>query len=137
MSISGVSASPVAGSGTLTYRVNSSSWTTIDMAGSGDSYVATIPGQECGSIVDYYVSADASNGQSYSSSTYSVLAATDLVIAFDDDFDTNQGWTVVNLCAITIIVFCPLRRRISSTISRSVSLSNALVASSITKRLRS
>ncbi|MCH2161758.1 MAG: hypothetical protein MK085_07775, partial [Phycisphaerales bacterium] len=96
VNVSGVSASPIAGSGTITYRVDGSSWTTTDMSGSGNNYTAQLPGAECGAMVDYYVSADASNGQTYSSGTYSVLAASDLIIAFDDDFDTNQGWTVVN-----------------------------------------
>lgn len=96
VNVSGVSASPVAGSGTLSYRVDGSAWVTTDMSGSGNSYVANIPGAECGAIVDYYVSAGASNGQTYDSNTYSLLAASDLIVIIDDDFDTNQGWTVTN-----------------------------------------
>ena len=96
VSVSGVSATPIAGSGTLTYRVDGSAWTTIDMNGSSNDYVASLPGAECGLSVDYYVSADASNGQSYNSGTYSALSATEFVIAFEDDFDTNQGWSIEN-----------------------------------------
>jgi hypothetical protein len=92
--VDGISASPVPGSGTLTYRSGGGSWTTIDMDGSGNAYTANIPGAECGELVDFYVSAEATNGQEYDGATFSALSATDLIIAFDDDFDTNQGWTV-------------------------------------------
>ena len=101
VNVSGISATPIAGSGTLSYRFDGAAWNQIDMNGSGNSYTANIPASECGTVVDFYVSAQATNGITYDSATFTALSASGLITAFSDDFDSNLGWSVVNDAALT------------------------------------
>ena len=68
---------------------------------SGGMFQATFPASDCGTQVNYYVTADTTNGQTQVSpagapaSTYSAIAAFDLpAIAFSDNFESNTGWAV-------------------------------------------
>lgn len=67
---------------------------------SPNNYEATFPSSTCGDVVDYYFQADSQGGATVTSpfnapsSNYSTLSAFDVSVAFDDDFQTNQGWTV-------------------------------------------
>lgn len=67
----------------------------------GNTYEANIPGSNCGSEVRYYIAAETTNGLPQTApagapaSSFSVISAFDApVVAFDDDFESNQGWTV-------------------------------------------
>ncbi|MBM90950.1 MAG: hypothetical protein CMJ35_04960 [Phycisphaerae bacterium] len=72
----------------------------MTMAG-GDTFQADLPGSDCGSEVKYYFTADTTSGLPQSapadapSAYYSLISAFEApVVAFDDNFETNQGWTV-------------------------------------------
>ena len=102
--VSAISASPVPGSGRLTYRTDGGTWNTVNMTeGSTNSYTATLPAAECESIVEYYVSASVLGGDVYSNpadapaTSYSAIGATDQIITYDNDFETQGlGWSVTN-----------------------------------------
>ncbi len=85
------------GSGLLYYSVNGGSFTNTPMVVTGtDDYDAIIPGQDCNTIVRYYFSAQTQSAQiDYNpdiGNSYSAVVATDVAMAFYDDFETDQGW---------------------------------------------
>ncbi len=63
-------------------------------------YDIQFPTSECGSTVAYYFSAQSTGGQTCNSpsdapnNSYSALSADSVDVSFDDNFETNQGWTV-------------------------------------------
>ncbi len=61
-------------------------------------YHATLPAAACGSRYDYYISAEeATTGTYYDpspSAPYTAAIADSQVIIFEDNFETNKGWTV-------------------------------------------
>ncbi len=67
-----------------------------------DMYDAVFPSASCGTVVRYYITAETTTGTEHSdpigapATTYSALSAVDLIITFEDNFETNQGWTVAN-----------------------------------------
>jgi choice-of-anchor B domain-containing protein len=74
------------------------------MSSIGDNqYVGTFPASSCGTEVRYYVTAETTDGEVFESPSgapanfYTTLSASGLDIAFADDFETNQGWTVQNV----------------------------------------
>ncbi|MEE2895387.1 MAG: hypothetical protein VX726_06540 [Planctomycetota bacterium] len=106
--VTAVSIDPIPGSGRLFYRVDGGSFTSVAMQGSGNSYTATLPAAECESIVDFYVTAQADGGSTFSSpanapgTAYSALSATDLIVAYENDFELSSiGWDVVNDAGLT------------------------------------
>ena len=67
----------------------------------GTTYAANLPGSDCGSEVRFYITADSTTGfaqnspQDAPSAYYSVISAYEApVVTFDDNFQTNQGWSV-------------------------------------------
>ncbi len=67
----------------------------------GDIYAAALPAADCGSQINYYITANDTEGfeqtapQGAPTTSYSVIAATDApALVFEDNFETNQGWTV-------------------------------------------
>jgi C1A family cysteine protease len=68
-------------------------------------YDALFPQADCGIEVPYYFSAEEVGGQANNDpplapdNAYSALIADEVVVLFEDDFETNQGWTVENSCA--------------------------------------
>ncbi len=95
----------VPGSGLLHYRFEDRDFlATSFIALGGDLYTATMPSAKCGDTPEFYFSADGDGG----STIYNPPAApTELysarvgwaTITYEDDFQTNQGWTAVNLGA--------------------------------------
>ncbi|MBD3219366.1 MAG: hypothetical protein GF310_13925 [candidate division Zixibacteria bacterium] len=90
---------PVPGSGMLHYRINGGTYTSTSMTEtSPNNYEATLPASSCDSIVEFYVSADEQSSGSYNdpdpSSPHSAIVATSVTTSFEDNFETNQGWTV-------------------------------------------
>jgi hypothetical protein len=97
---------PVQGSGQLHYSIDSTPFVSVDMYESEPNrYEATLPAIDCGSIIEFYLTADEETAGTFSDpkdapdETYNALPATDIVVVFDDNFETDQGWTVVNNCA--------------------------------------
>jgi hypothetical protein len=109
--VNAIASSPVAGSGLL-HVDDGSGWRTVAMAdGAPGHFTGTFPGlaaAECGDVIQWYVSVDATDGHTYSNppsapatsftSTGTHPGWTETVIA-DLDFETATGWTVndVNL----------------------------------------
>lgn len=68
-----------------------------------DLYEAVFPEAPCGTVVEYYVSAETTAGNEHTdppnapTTTFAALSAADLIITFEDDFETNQGWAVENI----------------------------------------
>ncbi len=95
--------SPVAGSGTVSYRVGGGAFTTVPMTeGTPNEYEATLPAADCMEVVEYYFSVDDAGGMTITDppgapgSAFVALVATGSTVSFADDFETNQGWTVQN-----------------------------------------
>ena len=89
------------------YRENDDSFTSIPMAAAGgDNWTVNLPATTCGSTVDYYFSAEDTDGGMRTLpvgaplATYSSTSAAAIAVSFEDDMETNPGWTVQNV-AIT------------------------------------
>jgi hypothetical protein len=67
---------------------------------SPNNYEATFPSSPCGAILGYYFEADSTSGSTVASplnaptDAYSTVSAYNTTVSFDDDFQTDQGWTV-------------------------------------------
>lgn len=95
---------PVADTGVLSYRTGGGAFTDVPMTETGaNQYEALLPRAVCGTGFEYYVSVDVSEGGTVSdpsdapASFYSSEVFSDQTIVLDDDFESNQGWTVVNV----------------------------------------
>ncbi|PKK82687.1 MAG: hypothetical protein CVT49_12470 [candidate division Zixibacteria bacterium HGW-Zixibacteria-1] len=91
---------PVSGSGMLYYRPVGQATSSTPMTLIGDNlYEAVIPAHQCEAArVEYWFSADeATTGTMYDPPApgfYSAVVATETIVAFADDFETDKGWTV-------------------------------------------
>ncbi|MFH1686648.1 MAG: M4 family metallopeptidase [bacterium] len=90
---------PLAGTGRLFFNVDGSGWTDIPMTEtSPNHYDATLPGQACGSTVEFYVRAqDAAMIYWYypdTTSPNSAFPTTGIDTIFADNFESDLGWTV-------------------------------------------
>jgi len=90
---------PQPGTGMLHYDVGDG-WESVPMEVVSDNvYDAVFPAADCGQEVLYYVSAEAVGGEVFTDprnapdTSYSATAAYGRVVAFEDSFDTNPGWT--------------------------------------------
>jgi C1A family cysteine protease len=97
----------VGGSGTLHYRYDGGSFLTSSLVHlGGDLYRATLPAASCGDVPEFYFSAEGvASGMEYEPSGapadfYAVLVG-ELTPVFDDDCETDQGWTVENDAGLT------------------------------------
>ena len=107
--ITGISVEPIPGSGRVVYRTDDGLWNTASMSqGSPNSYTATLPAADCESIVDFYVYASATGGGVFYSPSgapgafFSAIGATDQILAYDNDFETQGlGWSVTNDATLT------------------------------------
>ena len=90
----------VPGSGKLTYKIDGHAPITINMTDlGGDLYEAVFPNVDCDdTTVTFYVRAnEATTGTIYNpdpADPFSAVVATDANVAFEDDFETNKGWTI-------------------------------------------
>ncbi|MHC4091004.1 MAG: M28 family metallopeptidase, partial [Planctomycetota bacterium] len=96
---------PDPGTGMLHYDIGNG-WEVVPMEEiTPNVYDAVFPAADCGVDVLYYVSAQAVGGDPFTSpwgapaSSYSALAAYGIAVLLEDNFETNQGWTVENLGA--------------------------------------
>ncbi|MEW5924123.1 MAG: M28 family peptidase [Candidatus Zixiibacteriota bacterium] len=91
---------PVSGSGILYYRPVGQATVSTPMTLIGDNlYEAVIPAQQCeAESIEYWFSAEeATTGIVYDppvTGFYSAVVATETVIAFVDNFETDKGWTI-------------------------------------------
>jgi len=90
---------PQSGSGMFYYSVDGGSYTSVSMTeNSPNDYNAVIPGLDCYSSVNFYVSCDLVSGGTFydplPSSPNNAVVATSISTIFADNFETNQGWTV-------------------------------------------
>jgi hypothetical protein len=92
---------PEPGTGTVTYRIDGGAFQEVAMTEvEPNQYEATLPALECESIADYYFSAETTDNFTVTdppdapASTFSVTAAYGLIVSFEDDFETDQGWSV-------------------------------------------
>lgn len=90
---------PIPGSARFHYRIGGEPWTTaIPAQTSPNHYSAVIPAQPCGSEVEYYVSAQLLTGQTLydpdPSAPRRAFPVTEVTTMFDDNGETDQGWTV-------------------------------------------
>ncbi len=88
-----------AGSARLHYDAGAG-WQTVPMAAlGGNAFQASFPAIACGSLVEYYVSADSTTGGTWTSpagapnETYTAVAATGLSTIADDALESASGWT--------------------------------------------
>lgn len=70
----------------------------------GTGYEGALPAAPCGSVVEYYFEAEATNGVVVRSPDDAPAAlhsadVADIVVALADDFEADQGWTAANLGA--------------------------------------
>jgi hypothetical protein len=92
-------------SGQLYYRYDGGDFLTTPLTPAGDElFEATLPAAVCGDEPEFYVSAEGDGGTIVTSpinapaSLYSMIVGTP-VFAIDDNFETDLGWTAVNLGA--------------------------------------
>lgn len=78
----------------LNYRLDAgSSFTTVAMSNSGSQWTGQIPAPDCGDSVEYFFSMDDLDVGSIQSENY-ISAVGNETLFFEDDFQTNQGWSV-------------------------------------------
>jgi hypothetical protein len=90
---------PVSGTGQLHYVVEGGTPETVSMTEtSPNQYDAVLPAVSCGLKVEFYVSAEeATDGRIYDPDPASpnlAMSASQVEVAFEDDFETDKGWTV-------------------------------------------
>ena len=91
-----------AASGTGMLHVDSGSgYESFPMVAIGtNEYDAIFPETPCGVVVNYYVSVESDQGESFSEpsdapiSSFNAISAVSSSTVFIDDFETNKGWTV-------------------------------------------
>jgi hypothetical protein len=98
-----VDGAPQPGTGHVVYRVSGGSPTIEPMMEvSPNQYIATLPGVDCGRFVEFYFTVLGNHGMTSRYPEYApdealairALAGAAETIVFDDDFATDQGWTV-------------------------------------------
>ncbi len=88
------------GTGTLHYRYYGGAFTTTELTYiGGDLYEATLPPPNCDAMPEFYVSAEGDGGSTVfdpadAPNTVYAAAVGILITVMEDDFETDQGWTV-------------------------------------------
>ncbi len=97
---------PVSGSGVLRLDTGSG-FASVPMTDDGTGhFTATFPAIDCTTPVTYYFTVLGSNGTTYvapngaPASTFSAMSAYGVASVVDLDFETDDGWTVVNTAVI-------------------------------------
>ncbi len=95
------------GTGKVHFRINGGAWqeralmtTSLDPSSELIPEFAFLPPQPVGTLIEWYLSARTTNNQTVTdvdpNTPHESLVANNLVTIFDDNFQTNQGWTVTN-----------------------------------------
>ncbi len=90
---------PVPGTGQLHYSINGGAIQTIQMTETTTNHYETqLPAINCGEVLEFYVSAEEQeNGRIYNPNPNSpnvVNAVTSVATVFEDDFETDKGWSI-------------------------------------------
>jgi len=91
----------------LVYRVNAGAYTTQAMSeGPSGTFSAALPATACPGTVDYYIQRGGASCTAYLPSTapttvYTATVATGSATPFNDNFQSNLGWTVSNTVGLT------------------------------------
>ncbi len=92
---------PAPGTGTVHISVGGGTFVPSAMAENApNDYEAVFPAVDCGAVVEFFFTAETTSGLTVSSPTmapqqlYAALVAQSVVAVFDDDFESDQGWTV-------------------------------------------
>jgi hypothetical protein len=101
VNVTGVSGTPIAGTGTLFYKINAGAFTSVPMAqGAPNQYTATLPATSCGDTITWYVQANSNPGNvvvkdpiDAPTTAFTTIAATGITTVFTDDMQANKGWT--------------------------------------------
>jgi len=98
----GITETPQPGTGIFHYNIGSG-WVELPMnIISPNIYEAVFPAAECGIEIRYYFSAETYHGVDVTdpfmapATTYSTYSAYGFITDFEDNFETDQGWTVEN-----------------------------------------
>lgn len=90
----------------LVLRVDGGDWITTPLATiGGNRYAGELPRVACGSTIDWYLALDTTSGANAYEPAAAGLApfaapsASDVVVALEDDGETDPGWTVQNNCS--------------------------------------
>jgi bacillopeptidase F len=102
--ISGQATQPEPGTGMLHYSTDGQNFTAIDMVEVviPTEYDAVFPAFECLADVSFYFSVEAETGETVTNpfsapeSNYSAVAYSGVEICFQDDFEADTGWSVVD-----------------------------------------
>jgi hypothetical protein len=93
--------SPLPGSENLVYRVDGGGWMAVSLDGDGSGgYVGVFPAVPCGATIDWYIEVmvdevgEVTSPGNAPSDHWAAVAYTDVIVAFEDDFQTDQGWDV-------------------------------------------
>ena len=93
--------SPEPGSENLVYRVDGGTWTPVSLDGDGSGgYVGVFPAVPCASSVDWFIEVmveevgEITSPGNAPADHWNAIAYTDVIVAFEDDFQTDQGWEV-------------------------------------------
>jgi bacillopeptidase F len=98
--VSGSAVNPVPGTGTFFYSTGGPFTSAAMNQTAPNEYEAVFPSFDCLADISYYFSADADSGDTVNSpfsapaATYSAAVYSGIAIDFQDDFETDQGWTV-------------------------------------------
>jgi hypothetical protein len=106
--INGVSSTPLEGSAAVYYSLNGGSYVPgqIDEL-SANEYQITFSGASCFDKIDWYVTAQTSSMDTISDPAdapavhYTLLVASGTQVEFDDNFQTDMGWTVQDFGGLT------------------------------------
>lgn len=80
---------------TLHYTVNGGSPQQVAMTQQvDDSWRGVLPALSCFDAVNYRVSATAIDNSPYTTASIDAIVATDITTVFEDDMETNKGWTI-------------------------------------------
>jgi len=90
---------PVENSGQVHFSINGEEMHIIDMTETAPNiYEAHLPAIDCGDTMRYYFSAEESaSGRLYDpqpDSAIVLLPVTETIVAFEDDFESDKGWTL-------------------------------------------
>jgi hypothetical protein len=90
----------------IVHRIDGGDWisATLEPIG-GNRYAGSLPTAPCGSLVEWYLALETTTGAVDYEPFNGALGpwragiATDVIIGFDDDGETDPGWTVQNDCS--------------------------------------
>jgi hypothetical protein len=98
---------PEAGTGMFHYDIGAGFVAVPLEIVSDNVYDVVFPSSPCGTVVRYYVSAEDTDGHAFSdplsapTETSQAISAYSPIVVLDDDFETDQGWTVENSQGLT------------------------------------